>query len=297
MSDAPAPVANTFRIGGEVEVNRLGFGAMRLTGPGVWGEPEDIDEARCILRRLPELGLNLVDTADSYGPDVSERLIGEELGGRDDTIVTTKAGFVRPTANDYSVCGDPAYLRRQAEASRARLGVARIALWQLHHIDRARPASEQFEAVAQMIADGVIWHAGLCNVTVAEIEAARAYFPVATVQNRYNIIDRASEAVLDYCEANSIGFMPWSPLAEGLLNRAGAVLGPVAEAHGATPGQVALAWLLKRSPVMLPIPGTGKLAHLEANAGAWNVSLTDAEFAHIDEAGKRAWAQNSSAMR
>jgi pyridoxine 4-dehydrogenase len=274
-----------FRIGGDLDVCRLGFGAMHLTGPGLWGEPEDPAEARRVLRRLPELGIDLIDTADSYGPDVSERLIGEELGGRADIVVATKAGFVRPTADDYSVCGDPDYLRRSAEESRARLGVESIALWQLHRIDPARPARVQFEAIARLIEDGVIRHAGLSHVRVEEIEAARGYFPVATVQNRYNLVDRVSEEALDYCETNGIGFIPFYPLAAGRLTRAGAVLGPVAQAHGATASQIALAWLLQRSPVMLPIPGTRRVAHLEENAGALSVQLTEDEYGHLDDAG------------
>jgi aryl-alcohol dehydrogenase-like predicted oxidoreductase len=283
--------AGVFRIGGELEVPRLGFGAMRLTGPGVWGEPLDPEQARRVLRRLRELGVRLIDTADSYGPDVSERLIGEELGGRSDVVVATKAGFVRPTANDYSVCGDPEYLRRAAEASRDRLKVERIDLWQLHHIDRTRPQQIQFEAIAKLIADGVIRFAGLCNVTVAEIEAARTIFPVATVQNRYNLIDRGSEAVLDHCEAQGIGFMPWSPLASGLFARPGSPLEAAAQALGATAGQVALAWLLRRSPVMLPIPGASSVAHLEENAAAASITLTDKAFAALDARGREVWAR------
>ncbi len=297
VSEPRAQIGSRFRIGGDLDVCRLGFGAMHLTGPGLWGEPEDPDEARRVLRRLPELRINLIDTADSYGPEVSERLIGEELGGRTDIVVATKAGFVRPTVNDYSVCGDPDYLRRSAEASRARLGVERIALWQLHHIDPTRPHAAQFEAIARLIEDGVIRHAGLCNVTVAEIEAARRYFPVATVQNRFNLIDRASEPVLDHCEVHGIGFIPWYPLASGLLTRAGAALAPVAEAHAATPPQVALSWLLQRSPVMLPIPGTRRAEHLEANAAALDLRLSHDEFATLDAKGKATWEKAKAARR
>ncbi|HEY3813896.1 MAG TPA: aldo/keto reductase [Caulobacteraceae bacterium] len=279
-----------FRIGADLDVCRLGFGAMHLCGPGLWGEPEDPDEARRVLRRLPDLGIDLIDTADSYGPGVSERLIGEELGARSDIVVATKAGFVRPTANDYSVCGDPDYLRRMAEASRERLGVERIALWQLHRVDPDVPARMQFAAIAKLIEDGVIRHAGLSHVSIEQIELARTYFPVATVQNRYNMIDRASEAVLDHCAAHGIGFMPFYPLAAGRLTRAGTVLGPITAAHGATASQVALAWLLQRSPVMLPIPGTSRVANLEENAGALLLRLTEAEFALLDAKGREAWA-------
>jgi aryl-alcohol dehydrogenase-like predicted oxidoreductase len=296
-AETPQPPASTFRIGGELEVNRLGFGAMHLTGPGIWGEPADVDEARRILRRAPDLGINLIDTADSYGPEVSERLIGEDLGGRDDIVVATKAGFVRPTADQYSVCGDPDYLRRSAEASRARLCVDRIALWQLHHPDPARPLEKQFEAIARMLEDGVIRHAGLCNVNIPEIEVARRYFPVATVQNRYNLVQRASEPVLDYCTANGIGFMPWSPLATGVLGCAGAALAPFAKAYDATAAEVVLAWLLQRSPVMLPIPGTKSLAHLEANAGAARLRLSEEDFAILDDKGKAAWENTRAAAR
>jgi pyridoxine 4-dehydrogenase len=283
--------AGTFRIGGALEVPRLGFGAMHLTGPGLWGEPLDPSEARRLLGRLPELGVVLIDTADSYGPGVSERLIGETLGRCGDVLIATKAGFVRPNAQDFSVCGDPAYLRRCAEESRERLRVERIDLWQLHHLDPSWPAGIQFEAIARMLQDGVIRHAGLCNVTVDEIEAARAVFPVATVQNRYNLIDRGSEAVLDYCEAHAIGFIPWQPLAAGAFAGPGSALAAAGQALGATAGQVALAWLLKRSPVMLPIPGTSRVAHLEDNAAAATLRLPDKAFAALDARGREAWAR------
>jgi aryl-alcohol dehydrogenase-like predicted oxidoreductase len=288
-------VASRFRIGGELEVNRLGFGAMRLCGPGLWGEPDDPDEACRILRRAPELGVELIDTADSYGPAVSERLIGEALGARPGLVVATKAGFVRPNANDYSICGDPDYLRRSAEASRERLRVERIDLWQLHRIDPARPRMTQFKAIARMIDEGVIRHAGLSEVSVADIEAAQRFFSVATVQNRYSLVDRGSEAVLDYCEANGIGFIPWYPLASGLLARPGSTLEAVGKAHGATAPQTALAWLLRRSPVMLPIPGTATLAHLEENCGAAAIRLSDEAFEMLDAKGRAAWASRPGA--
>lgn len=288
MTAKPASAAGTFRLGGEVEINRLGFGAMRVTGPGIWGEPKDRQEALAVLRRLPELGVEFIDTADSYGPETSERLLREALGPFEDTVVATKAGFVRPGPDNWSVNGDPAYLRRAAEASRERLGVERIDLWQLHRIDPKRPREAQFEAIARMIADGVIRFAGLSEVSVEEIEGARRFFPVATVQNRYNLVDRGSEAVLEYCEARGIGFMPWYPLAAGLLNRQGSVLDQVARRLEATPGQVALAWLLKRSPVMLPIPGTGKVAHLEENVAAAGLELSEEDFRLLDEKGREA---------
>ena len=285
------------RIGGDLDVCRLGFGAMHLTGSGLWGEPDDRGEARRVLRRLPDLGLDFVDTADSYGPGVSERLVGEALRDGVRLVVATKAGFVRPSANEYSVCGEPGYLRRSAEASRARLGVERIDLWQLHRIDPAHPMHAQFEAIAQMIGDGVIRHAGLSHVRVEEIEAARRYFPVATVQNCYNLIDRSSEEALDYCETNGIGFIPFYPLAAGRLTRAGAVLGPIAEARGVTPSQIALAWLLRRSPVMLPIPGTRRVSNLEDNAAALSVRLTEDEYGRLNDAGYGFWKQHLQARR
>lgn len=291
MSAPDASAAGTFRIGGDMEVNRMGFGAMRITGKGVWGDPEDPAEARAVLRRLPELKVDFVDTADSYGPEVSENLIREVLHPYTGIVVATKAGFIRPGPDNWSVSGDPAYLRQACEGSLKRLGVERIDLWQLHRIDPKRPREAQFEAIAKMLADGLIRHAGLSEVSVEEIEAARRYFPVATVQNRYNLVDRGSEEVLDYCEANGIGFIPWYPLAAGMLNRQGSVLDAVAQAHGATPGQIALAWCLKRSPVMLPIPGTGKVKHLEENVAAASIALTDEEFAGLDKAGREAWKQ------
>jgi len=289
MAELNAAAAGRFRIGGELEVCRLGFGAMRITGKGVWGMPEDVEEARRVLRRLPELGVDFIDTADSYGPEVSENLIREELHPYRGMVVATKAGFVRPGPDNWSVSGDPDYLRRAAEASARRLGVERIDLWQLHRIDPSRPRKPQFEAIARMLADGLVRHAGLSEVSVEEIEAAGDFFPVATVQNRYNLVDRGSEAVLEYCEANAIGFIPWYPLAAGLLNRSGSVLDVAARAHGAAPGQIALAWALQRSPVMLPIPGTGKVKHLEENVAAAAIRLTEEEFAALDKAGREAW--------
>ncbi len=284
---------NLFNIGGEIAVPRLGYGAMHLCGRGIWGEPADADEARRVLRRLPDLGVGLIDTADSYGPGVSERLIGEELGGRAGIVIATKGGFVRSDPNRHHPCGDPEHLRRSAEESRERLRVERIDLWQLHHIDPSRPAAVQFEAIARLISDGVIRHGGVCNVSLAQLEIARSIFPVATVQNRYNLIDREHEPLLDWCEANGVGFIPWYPLATGVFARAGSPLEAVGKALGATAGQVALAWLLKRSPVMLPIPGTASVAHLEENAGAARVELTDQQFAALDAHGRAAWTQRS----
>ncbi len=273
--------SGVFEIGGETPVHRLGFGAMRITGKGVWGEPENRAEALRVLRRLPEIGVDFVDTADSYGPNVSEELIHEALAPYDRIVVATKAGFTRTGPNVWISLGRPEYLIQQAHESRRRLGVEIIDLWQLHRIDSRVPRDEQFGAIKSLIEDKVIRHAGLSEVSVEEIEAAGRVFPVATVQNKYNLGDRASEPVLDHCEKHGIGFIPWFPLAAGELSKPGGALDRVAKAHGATPGQIALAWLLKRSPVMLPIPGTSQVAHLEENAAAAEISLTDAEFAEL----------------
>jgi len=276
--------SGVFKIGGTLPVHRLGFGAMRVTGRGIWGEPEDRAEALRVLRRLPELGVDFIDTADSYGPNVSETLIREALAPYKGMIVATKAGLARPGPNQWVSRGDPEYLVKQAQASRERLGVEIIDLWQLHRIDPRTPRDAQFAAIKSLIDSKVIRYAGLSEVSVAEIEAAAKVFPVATVQNKYNLGDRASEDVLDYCQRHGIGFIPWYPLASGDLARPGGALDKIAHAHEATPGQIALAWLLKRSPVMLPIPGTSKIAHLEENAKAAEISLSEAEFATLSKA-------------
>ncbi len=286
-----ARTSGTFRIGGKIPVNRLGFGAMRLTGPGVWGEPEDRDEALRTLKRLPALGVNFVDTANSYGPDVSEKLIREALHPYVGILVATKAGLTRPGPGQWVPRGQPDYLVTEARMSRDKLGVEKIGLWQLHRIDPNVPRDEQFDAVRTLIDQGVIQHAGLSNVSVAEIEAASAVFPVATVQNRYNLVDRSSEEALDYCERHGIGFIPWFPLAAGDLARPGTNLDTIARRHGATPAQVALAWLLRRSPVMLPIPGTAKVAHLDDNVAAASIKLSALEFAALESEGKTQAAQ------
>ncbi len=278
--------SGTFKIGGEIEVHRLGFGAMRITGRGIWGDPPDRPEALAALKRLPGLGVNFIDTADSYGPDVSEELIREALHPYGEILVATKAGLTRPGPNQWVPVGRPEYLIQQAHTSRRRLGVETIGLWQLHRIDSKVPRDEQFGAIKSLISAGVIRHAGLSEVSVPEIEAAQKVFKVATVQNRYNFADRSSEDVLDYCEKHGIGFIPWFPLAAGDFSKPGSALDAVAHKHGATPGQIALAWLLKRSPVMLPIPGTSKVAHLEENVAAADIKLTDAEFASLDMAGR-----------
>lgn len=279
------PTPTSFLIGGDIAVNRLGFGAMRITGPGIWGQPTDRAEVLRTLRRLPALGVNLIDTADSYGPDVSEGLIREALFPyATDMLVATKAGLTRSGPDSWTSNGRPEYLIQQARASLQHLGVQQIGLWQLHRIDPKVPRDAQFGAIRQLLDEGVIRHAGLSEVSVDDIKAASKIFKVATVQNRYNLIDRGSEDVLDYCSAQGIGFIPWYPLAAGDLAAPGALLDTIAQHHHATPSQIALAWLLKRSPVMLPIPGTSKVSHLEQNMAALQVNLSDAEFTALDTA-------------
>ena len=278
--------SGTFKIGGDIAIHRLGYGAMRITGAGIWGEPKNRDQCLATLRRLPELGVDFIDTADSYGPNVSEELIHEALHPYGKILVATKGGLTRTGPNQWIPVGRPEYLIQQANTSRRRLGVETIGLWQLHRIDSKVPAKEQFSAIASLLKDKVIAHAGLSEVSVDEIKEASRYFKVATVQNKYNLTDRASEDVLAYCEKNEIGFIPWYPLAAGDLLKPGGVVDRIAKAHQATPGQIALAWLLKRSPVILPIPGTSQVAHLEENVGAADVKLSDAEFADLDKAGR-----------
>jgi aryl-alcohol dehydrogenase-like predicted oxidoreductase len=287
MNPVSAARSGMFSIGGQIQVTRLGFGAMRITGPGVWGEPADPDEARRTLARLPELGVKFIDTADSYGPSVSERLIREVLHPYDGLVIATKGGLTRPGPDQWLPLGDPDYLIAQAKKSRETLGLARISLWQLHRIDPKVARDAQFTAISELLRSGVIEHAGLSEVSIADIEAARKHFKVATVQNRYNLAYRQSEDVLNYCDANGIGFIPWFPLAVGDLARRGGVLDRIARNYGATVNQIALAWLLKRSPVILPIPGTSKLAHLEENVAAAGIALLDEDFAQLDVASRR----------
>jgi pyridoxine 4-dehydrogenase len=282
MTQDNAASSGQFAIGGDLRVNRLGFGAMRITGKGIWGEPEDRAEALRVLRRLPELGVNFIDTAESYGPEVSERLIHEALSPYKGLVVAAKSGLERPGPDRWTPNGRPEFLRNGVKTSLKRLGVACIDLWQLHRIDAAVPRDEQFDAIAKMQKEGLILHVGLSQVSVEEIEAAQKFFKVATVQNLYNLADRSSEQALDYCEAHGIGFIPWFPLAAGELARPGSALAAIAAKNGATPGQIALAWVLKRSPVMLPIPGTGRVSHLEENVAAAGVALSDADFKALD---------------
>ena len=288
MSEPNAAAAGQFKVGGEIAVNRLGFGAMRVTGAGVWGAPADGAEALRTLRRLPGLGVTFIDTADSYGPGTSEELLREALHPYDGLLIATKGGLERPGPGQWVPNGRPDYLRQCVQASLRRLGVQRIDLWQLHRIDSKVPRDEQFGVLKEMRAAGLIRHVGLSEVSVEEIAAAQRFFPVATVQNRYNLVDRGSEAVLDQCTKQGIGFIPWFPLAAGDLAKPGAALDAIARKHKATPGQLALAWLLKRSPVMLPIPGTAKVKHLEENVAAAALALTDEEFRTLDEQGRKA---------
>lgn len=283
--------SGSFTIGGGIAVNRLGYGAMRVTGTGVWGEPADRAECLRTLRRLPELGVTLVDTADSYGPDVSEQFIHEALHPYGDILIATKGGLTRTGPGQWHAMGRPEYLRQQALMSLRLLGLEQIGLWQLHKIDPKVPRDEQYGAVRALLDDGLIRYAGLSNVSVADIEAAQQLFPVATVQNRFNLTDRTSEGVLEYCEAQGIGFIPWYPLASGILAKPSPLLDAVAKAHHASPGQVALAWLLRRSPVMLPIPGTSRVAHLEQNVAAADIVLSDEEFLALDREGQAAFQQ------
>ena len=281
MTTSNASQAGTFKIGGDIEINRLGYGAMRITGPGIWGEPADRGEALRTLRRAPDLGINFIDTADSYGPDVSEELIREALHPYENVLIATKAGLTRPGPDQWAPNGRPEYLIEQAHLSLRKLGVERMDLWQLHRIDPTVPRDEQFGAVKKLIDDGVVRHAGLSEVSVDDIQAASKFFKVATVQNHYNLSNRTHEEVLAYCERNGIGFIPWYPLGGGELLKADSALMVAARRHNATASQIALAWLLKRSPVMLPIPGTSRVAHLEQNVGAAGIVLSDEEFSAI----------------
>jgi aryl-alcohol dehydrogenase-like predicted oxidoreductase len=286
MAELTATRSGTIDIGGDLTVNRLGFGAMRITGKGVWGDPADRAEALRVLRRLPELGVNFIDTADSYGPFVSEDLIREALHPYDGIVVATKGGFTRHGPDIWEELGRPEYLRQCVLMSQRRLGVERIDLWQLHRIDPKAPRDEQFGVISDMQREGLIRHVGLSEVSVADIEEARRHFDVASVQNMYNLVSRKSESVLDYCAREGIAFIPWYPLGAGRLTREGTVLDRVARSLNATPAQVALAWVLERSPVMLPIPGTSRVKHLEENVAAAGLTLSDEDFRELDRAGR-----------
>jgi pyridoxine 4-dehydrogenase len=277
--------SGTFKIGGDLEVTRLGFGAMRITGDGIWDEPADRDEALAVLRELPALGVDFIDTADSYGPFVSEELIAEALAPYDGGVtIATKAGLTRSGPGVWNAVGRPEYLRQCCEMSLRRLKVDAIGLYQLHRIDAKVDRDEQFAELAALQSEGKVRHLGLSFVSIEEIEAAGQHFPVATVQNPFNLVSRDREDVLDYCTQHDIGFIPYFPLAAGHLADPGGAVAQIAAAHDATAGQVALAWLLQRSPAMLPIPGTSSVAHLRENVGGASLRLTGEDVAALDAA-------------
>lgn len=284
-ANRPAKASGEFRIGGELPVTRLGYGAMQITGPGVWGPPKDPAEAVRVLRRAVELGVNFIDTADSYGPHVSEELIREALHPyADDLVIATKAGLVRPGPGTWVPVGRPAYLRQEAEMSLRRLGLEQIPLFQLHRIDPDVPLEDQVGELKKLQDEGKIRFIGLSEITVADLEAAQKIAPIATVQNLYNLADRSAEDLLKAADAASVGFIPWFPLATGELAKPGGPLASLAAKHGATPSQLALAWLLHRSPVMLPIPGTSSTGHVEDNIAAAELSLSADEVAALEAA-------------
>lgn len=284
-TNRPAKASGEFRIGGELPVTRLGYGAMQITGEGVWGPPKDPAEAVRVLRRAVELGVNFIDTADSYGPHVSEELIREALHPYPgDLVIATKAGLVRPGPGTWVPVGRPAYLRQEAEMSLRRLGLEQIPLFQLHRIDPDVPLEDQVGELKNLQDEGKIRFIGLSEITVADLEAARKIAPIATVQNLYNLADRSAEDLLKAAEAASVGFIPWFPLATGELAKPGGPLASLAAKHGATPSQLALAWLLHRSPVMLPIPGTSSTGHVEDNIAAAELLLSAGEVAALEAA-------------
>ena len=281
MSTEGIERSGTFAIGGDLVVHRLGYGAMQILGDGRWGMPDDPDNARAVLRRAVELGVDFIDTADSYGPFVSEDLIREALHPYGDVRIATKAGFTRQGPNVWTMCGHPAYLRQCAEMSLRRLGVETIDLYQLHRIDPDFPLEDQLGVFADLVAQGKVRHVGLSEVGVEDVEAAQRIVPIATVQNLYNVANRQSEALLDHCDAHGIGFIPWFPVASGEVAAPDGPLAALSARTGHTPAQLSLAWLLRRSPVVLPIPGTKSLAHLEENCAAGAVELDDATYAEL----------------
>ncbi|WP_371596795.1 aldo/keto reductase [Streptomyces sp. NBC_00564] len=285
QASSPADASGVFQLGGNLPVNRLGYGAMQLTGPGVWGPPKDPEEAVRVLRRAVDLGVKLIDTADSYGPFVSEQLIHKALHPYpSDLVIATKGGLSRSGPDDWRALGRPEYLRQQTELSLRHLGVDRIDLYQLHRIDPKVPLDDQVGELRLLQQEGKIGHIGLSEVTVHQIQEARKIADIVSVQNLYNLANRKAEDVLDYAERENLGFIPWYPMATGRLARPGGLLDSLGKAYGASPSQLALAWLLHRSPVMLPIPGTSRVSHLEENTRAAQITLTDVEFKAIGEA-------------
>ncbi|WP_375452618.1 aldo/keto reductase [uncultured Devosia sp.] len=289
MAELDASRSGTFSIGGDLKVNRLGFGAMRITGKGIWGPPADLEAAKATLRRLPEINVDFVDTAESYGPYVSEELIGAVLAPYSQgTIIATKGGLTRTGPDQWHQLARPEFLRQGVTQSLRRLKLEVIDLWQLHRIESVTPRADQFGAIADMQKKGLIRHVGLSEVSVADIKEAQTYFKVTTVQNMYNLVSRDAEDVLDYCEQNGIGFIPWRPIDGGNLESTSAEFKAIMDTHEASASQIALAWMLKRSPVMLPIPGTGSVKHLEENVAAAAIALGDDEFATLDRIGRKA---------
>jgi pyridoxine 4-dehydrogenase len=282
-----AQASGTFTLGGDLTVNRLGFGAMRLTGPGVWGPPADRDEAVRVLRRAVELGVNFIDTADSYGPYISEEIIREALHPYSGLVIATKAGLLRTGPDVWIPLGNPSYLRQEVEMSLRRLDVDTIDLFQLHRIDPNFPLADQVGELVKLKEEGKIRHIGLSEVNVDQLRAAQQIAPIVSVQNLYNLTNRGAEPVLDACTEQGIGFIPWFPLAAGPLAAPGGPLQRIAAEHDATPAQMALAWLLNRSPVMLPIPGTSRVAHLEENVAAAEIALSDEEVEMLAAIGEQ----------
>ncbi|MFQ6329234.1 aldo/keto reductase [Nocardia sp. CWNU-33] len=281
----PADASGTFALGGDLPINRLGYGAMQITGPGVWGDPDDPAEAVRVLRRAVELGVNFIDTADSYGPFVSESLIRLALHPyADNLVIATKGGLTRSGPGDWRPVGRPEYLRQQLHLSLRHLGLEQIDLYQLHRIDPAVPLADQLGALVELQQEGKIRHIGVSEVTVEQLKQAREIADIVSVQNLYNLANRKAEDVLDYATAENIAFIPWFPIATGELARPGGPLDTFADEHGASPSQLALAWLLRRSPVVLPIPGTSSVGHVEENTSAATITLSDEEFVALTEA-------------
>lgn len=286
-TEANASASGVFKLGGDLEINRLGYGAMRITGDGVWGEPKDPDGARKVLRRAVELGVNFIDTADAYGPEVSERLIAEALHPYPrDLVIATKGGFTRSGPGKWAAVGRPEYLRQCVEMSLRRLKLERIDLWQLHRIDPQVPVEESLGATRELQQQGKIRHVGLSEVSAEEVENAKKILPIVSVQNQYNLTDRKHEKTLLYCQQHKLGFIPWYPVAAGKLARAGGPLDAAAKKNHATTAQLSIAWLLQHSPVMLPIPGTTSLTHLEENIRASALHLSAEEWKSIEQDAK-----------
>jgi pyridoxine 4-dehydrogenase len=284
MSTPNAAASGTFSLGQELPIHRLGFGAMRITGSGIWGEPKDRDEAKRVLKRLPDLGVNFIDTADAYGPEVSENLIAEALHPYPaELVIATKGGFTRQGPNQWAVVGRPAYLRQCVELSLRRLKRERIDLYQLHRIDPEVAVEDSLGELKKMQQEGKIRHIGLSEVSVKEIERAQKTAPIVSVQNKYNIVDRTHEAVLRFCEKHGLGFIPWFPMEQGKLNKSGSVLEQGAKSHNASTAQLALAWLLHHSPALLPIPGTSSVKHLEENVAAATLKLSEADWQSLEK--------------